>query len=83
MINPGSIYEYDLENGETKTLKTKEVLGGYNANQFISERIWAEVRDGVKVPISIVYKKGIKLDKSNPAANLCLWFLWLQHGCYI
>ena len=66
MINPGSIYEYDLENRETKTLKTKEVLGGYDANQFISERIWAEVRDGVKVPISIVYKKGIKLDKSNP-----------------
>ena len=66
MINPGSIYEYDLENGETKTLKTKEVLGGYDANQFISERIWAEVRDGVKVPISVVYKKGIKLDKSNP-----------------
>ena len=46
--------------------KQKEVLGGYDANQFISERIWAEVRDGVKVPISIVYKKGIKLDKSNP-----------------
>ena len=66
MINPGSIYEYDLENRETKTLKTKEVLGGYDAEQFISERIWAEVRDGVKVPISIVYKKGIKMDKSNP-----------------
>ncbi len=39
-------------------LKQQEVLGGYDPTQYVSERQWATARDGVKVPLSIVYKKG-------------------------
>jgi oligopeptidase B len=38
------------------------VLGGYDPTQYVSERLWATARDGVKVPISIVYRKGFKRD---------------------
>ena len=66
MINPGSVYEYDLETNETSTLKVREVLGEYNEADYISERLWVEVRDGTKVPLSLVHKRGIVLDGSNP-----------------
>ena len=47
-------------------LKQQEVLGGYDPTQYASERLWATARDGVKVPISIVYKKGVKRDGTAP-----------------
>jgi len=46
--------------------KQDEVLGGYDQTQYQSERIYAIAGDGVKVPISLVYKKGMKKDGSNP-----------------
>lgn len=47
-------------------MKQQEVVGGHNPDDYVTERIWATVRDGVKVPISIVYKKGFKKDGSAP-----------------
>jgi oligopeptidase B len=47
-------------------LKQKEVLGGYDLNQYTSERLVATATDGTKVPISIVYKKGYKKDSNSP-----------------
>jgi len=66
MITPESTFEYDLETGESELLKQQEVLGGYKNSGYETTRVWAEARDGVKVPVSIVMKKGTKLDGSAP-----------------
>jgi len=66
LTTPNSVYDYDM-NEKKKTLKKEQpVLGGFDKNDFITERIYATVRDNVKVPISIVYKKGTKKDGSAP-----------------
>ncbi len=66
LISPSSVYEYDMNTGESVLLKQQEVLGGYDASQYQSERLWATASDGVKVPISIVFKKGFKRDGNSP-----------------
>ncbi|HFA51201.1 MAG TPA: S9 family peptidase [Bacteroidetes bacterium] len=66
MTTPSTTYDYDIPNKKLKLLKEQEVLGGFDKNNYRSERIYATVRDGVKVPISIVYKKGFKKDGKQP-----------------
>jgi oligopeptidase B len=66
-ITPRSIFDYDMEKGENILLKQKEVRGGYNKDDYITERISAKAHDGVMIPISLVYKKGLPLDGKNPA----------------
>ena len=65
-LTPGSIYEYDMRTGERNLLKETEVPGGYDRSLYESKRLWATADDGVKVPISVVMKKGIRLDGKNP-----------------
>jgi oligopeptidase B len=64
---PTSTFDYNMRTQEKKLLKEQEVVGGYNAEEFETERMWATAKDGTRVPLSIVYKKGIKKDGSNPA----------------
>ena len=66
LITPSSIFDYDTRSGKSTLLKQQEVLGGYDPKQYSSERLWATARDGVKVPISIVYKKGLVRDGKAP-----------------
>jgi len=66
MVNPGTIFEYNMDSKIAKSLKEKEIVGGYDKNNYKSERLWAEGRDGTKIPISIVYKKGITKNGANP-----------------
>jgi len=66
LTTPASTYDYDMKSRKRVLLKQQEVVGGYNANDFITERLWATADDGTKVPISIVYKKGMKKDGKNP-----------------
>lgn len=66
LVTPSSVFDYDMKTGKRELKKQQEVLGGYNASEYISERIWAVSHDGVKVPISLVYKKGFKKDGSQP-----------------
>ena len=66
LITPSSIFDYDTRSGKSTLLKQQEVLGGYDPKQYASERLWATARDGVKVPISIVYKKGLVRDGKAP-----------------
>ncbi len=66
LITPSSVYDFDMAAGRPTLLKQQEVLGGYDPSQYVSERLWAPARDGVKVPISIVYKKGFKRDGASP-----------------
>jgi oligopeptidase B len=66
MITPNSTYEYDLKTRESKLLKQMEIPSGYEKTKYETARVWAPSRDGVKVPISLVMKKGTKLDGKAP-----------------
>ncbi len=66
MTTPASIYDFNMDTQQRELKKQTEVLGGFNKEDYTAERLWATVRDGVKVPVSLVYKKGIKKDGSNP-----------------
>lgn len=67
MKTPASIIEFDMQTKDKKVLKEQEVLGGkFNKENYVEERVWATATDGTLVPISMVYKKGIKKDSSNP-----------------
>ena len=65
-VTPQSVYDYDTLTGKSTLLKRQEVLGGYDPSQYVSERLWATARDGTKVPLSIVYKKGFERDGRAP-----------------
>src|SRR6185369_2312230 len=66
MITPNSTYEFDLKTRQSKLIKQQEIPSGYDKSKYETTRVWATARDGVKVPISIVMKKGTKLDGSAP-----------------
>ena len=65
-ITPNSVYDYDMDKQTSKLLKQTEVLGGYDAKKYQTERIHATAKDGVKVPISLVYLKTLKRDGTAP-----------------
>jgi oligopeptidase B len=72
---PPSTYDYDVAAHKSELLKRQEVLGNFEPANYKSERIYATAADGTKIPISLVYKKGVKLDGSAP--------LWLTaYGSY-
>lgn len=58
LVTSSSVFDYDVNTGKSTLRKQQEVLGGYDSKQYVCERLWATARDGVKVPISIVYKRG-------------------------
>jgi oligopeptidase B len=66
LITPSSVFDYDTVSGKSILLKQQEVPGGYVPSQYVSERQWVTARDGVKVPLSIVYKKGLERDGTRP-----------------
>lgn len=67
MTSPYSIIDFNMRTKEKTVLKEQEVLGGkFDKENYKSERIWADARDGTKVPVSIVYHKNTKLDGSSP-----------------
>ena len=66
MTTPSSIYDYNMDTKEKKLMKQTEVLGGFNKEDYQSERIWATARDGARIPVSLLYKKGLRKDGKNP-----------------
>lgn len=66
LVTPPSVFDYDIVSGKSILRKRQEVPGGYDPGQYVSERQWVTVRDGVKVPLSIVYKKGFVRDGTRP-----------------
>ncbi|HTK27425.1 MAG TPA: prolyl oligopeptidase family serine peptidase, partial [Pyrinomonadaceae bacterium] len=66
MITPNSTYEFDLKTRRSTLIKQQEIPSGYDKTQYETKRVWATARDGVKVPVSIMWKKGTKLDGSAP-----------------
>ena len=70
LTTPASVYEVDMKTGETKLLKVQPVLGGFDANNYATERVWVPAKDGakngIKVPVSLVYRTGFKRDGTSP-----------------
>ncbi len=66
LTTPFTTYDYDMITKERNMLKQEEIVGKFNPNSYQSERHFATADDGTKVPISLVYKKGIGKDGTNP-----------------
>jgi oligopeptidase B len=76
LTTPSSVMDFNMRTKEKKVLKEQEVLGGkFDKNNYVEERIWATAEDGTKLPISMVYRKGMKKDGKNP-------FLLYAYGSY-
>jgi len=66
MQTPVSTYDYDMDTKKTELRKRQEVLGGYDPKNYVTERLYVTARDGVKVPVSLVYKKGFEKNGKMP-----------------
>ncbi|MFC4477580.1 S9 family peptidase [Flavobacterium chungangensis] len=67
LATPSSVIDFNMKTKTKEILKEQEVLGGkFDKNNYIEERVWATARDGVKVPISMVYRKGLEKNGKNP-----------------
>ncbi|MEA5505937.1 S9 family peptidase [Halotia wernerae UHCC 0503] len=66
LITPQSVFDYDMETSQMELKKQTEVLGGYDKTQYQSQWLMATAPDGTQIPISIVYKQGLKKDGKNP-----------------
>jgi oligopeptidase B len=67
LVTPSSTFDYDVATGKSTLLKQVEVPGGFDRNNYKSERVFATATDGTRIPMSVVYRKGTKLDGSAPA----------------
>lgn len=63
---PATLYEYDIVTKKTEVLKVQEIPSGFDSELYEVERIFVEAKDGVKVPMAVLYKKGMQKDGSNP-----------------
>ncbi|WP_018617950.1 S9 family peptidase [Spirosoma luteum] len=66
LTTPNSTFDYNMDTKEKTLKKQQDVLGGFDKNNYVSERVYATARDGVQVPVSLVYRKGTKKDGAAP-----------------
>lgn len=66
LTTPNSIFDYDMDKRDSKLMKQQEVVGTFDPENYTSERIFIEGRDGTHIPVSIVYRKGFIKDGSQP-----------------
>jgi len=66
MTTPRSIFDYNMNTKEKTLLKQQEVVGDFDSSNYHTERLYATARDGTKVPISLVYRKGLEKNGNNP-----------------
>jgi oligopeptidase B len=64
MVTPGTVYDYHPAEDRLKVLKVQEIPSGYDASQYETERLMFPTRDGKRVPVSIVYKRGFEKNGS-------------------
>jgi oligopeptidase B len=62
LTTPTTTYELNVNTGERRFLKEQPVLGGFDKADYVTERLWATARDGTKVPVSVLYRKGFNKD---------------------
>ena len=66
LVTPNTTYDYNMDTKEKKLMKQQEVVGGYDTKDYTTERLYAAARDGSKIPVSIVYKRGFVKDGKAP-----------------
>ena len=66
LTTPSSVYDFNLRNGTKKLMKQQEVLGGFTKDDYVTERFFATAKDGIKIPVSLVYKKGFEKNGKAP-----------------
>lgn len=76
LTTPNTTYDYNMQTKDKILLKQQEVLGGFDASLYKSERIMVTARDGVKIPVSIVYHKNTPIDGTSP----CLLYGYGSYG---
>jgi len=62
MVTPTTVYDYHPSRASLEVLKVQEIPSGYDASQYVTERLMVDARDGARVPVSVVYKKGFEKD---------------------
>ena len=63
---PASVFDFNLKTRERQLLKQQEVVGGHNPEEYVTERLWATGHDGKKIPMSLVYRRGLNKNGKNP-----------------
>jgi oligopeptidase B len=66
LVTPSSVFDYDMNTRKATLMKQTEVPGGFDKANYKSERVFATASDGTKIPMSVVYRQGTKLDGSTP-----------------
>ena len=66
LVTPGSVYDYDMTTRRRTLLKRQEIPSGYDSSRYEVRRLMAPARDGVKVPVSILLRRGARLDGRSP-----------------
>jgi oligopeptidase B len=66
LVTPSSVFDYDMEKQQSTLLKETEVPGGFDKKNYTSERIFAIASDGTRIPLSVVYRRGVKIDGKAP-----------------
>ncbi len=64
MVTPATVFDYDVASGTLETRKVQAIPSGYDPSQYESRRLWITARDGVRVPVAIVHRKGFAADGS-------------------
>jgi oligopeptidase B len=67
LTTPNSVFDFNMKTQERTLLKQEEVLGGFDKNNYETRRVYATAMDGTKIPISLVYLKGMEKNGNNPA----------------
>jgi oligopeptidase B len=66
LTTPSSTFDYNMNTKEKQLLKQQEVVGDFDPNNYQAERLYTSAKDGIKIPISLVYRKGLKKNGNNP-----------------
>ena len=66
LTTPSSVIDYDMNTRVSEVKKTTEVIGGHNPDNYEARRLWVTSRDGVQIPVSMVYKKGVEMNGNAP-----------------
>ncbi len=67
LTTPRSVIDYDIHSRKKTLKKETEILGGFDKKNYVTKRLWATAGDGVKIPVTLAYRKGLKHDGKNPA----------------
>ncbi len=66
LVTPGSVFDYDMNTHKSTLMKQTEVPGGFDRANYKSERIFATAKDGTRIPMSVVYRRDVKMDGTAP-----------------